>query len=62
MSGAFSPARMASSSPKPTTSLMIWAHHTACVSNRMYRRSRMLAASIPSVAPVSFQAFCKALT
>ena len=62
ISGAFSPARMASSNPKPTASLMSCAHHTACVSNRMCFRSAMLDISIPTVAPSSFQPFSSALT
>ena len=61
ISGAFSPERMASRQPKPTASLMSCAHHTACVSNRMYFRSAMLDTSMPSVAPSSFQPFSKAL-
>ena len=60
-SGAFSPERMASRQPKPTTSLMSCAHHTACVSNRKSVRSAMLDTSMPTVAPSSFQPFSKAL-
>ena len=60
ISGAFSPARIASSSPKPTASLMSCAHHTASVSNRTYFLSKTLLTSSPSVAPSSFQPLASA--